>query len=85
MTYMKVKKHLILKLQREFEYGSDISSTIRDGMLFDIDKDIHVKNISQETDCSVMTSEQDTYGRVFKEKISEFVKQYIKLNKNLKK
>ena len=69
MTYMKVKKHLILKLQRGFEYGNDISETIKDGMLFDIDKELPVKKISHANDSSVRTSEQESYVRVFKENI----------------
>jgi len=85
MTFMKVKKHLILKLQREFEYGSDIAATIRDGVLFDIDKELPVKKVSQALDGSVRAAEQESYDRVFKEKIKEYVKRDLKLNENLKK
>ena len=42
-TFTKVKEHLILKIQSEFLNGSDISESIRKGVILDLSKETPIK------------------------------------------
>ena len=45
---VKVKEHQVLKIESEFLNGSDITESIRKGVVLDLRKKIPIKGISRE-------------------------------------
>ena len=49
-TYATVKEHIIQRIQKNYEYGSDVSKCLKTGKLLDWDTEKPIRTISQITD-----------------------------------
>ena len=74
-----MKQHLILKIQSAFLNGSDISESIRKGLVLNLSNEIPIKRISIEEEPGIVAWENEYFKEMCNIKIENHVKRENKL------
>ena len=75
MTYDMVKDHIVQHVQKNYEQGYDVATTLRDLQKKDFN-DISNKPtrvLSTETDSSTRAAEQEGFDIIYKAEVDEYV------------
>ena len=85
ITYDTVKEHIIKQIQKTYQHGQDIATTLTDLKIINLNQFKPVRIVSQNTNNEIKKQEQEENDIIYQEEVKEFVKRKNTLQSNLGK
>ena len=85
VTYNKVKERILMKVQKEYDYGQDIAESLREMSIVDLDALRPVIQETRETDEAKKAREERLLDIIYREEMPLYLKRVAVLEENLGK
>ena len=85
VTFNKVKERIVMKIQKEYDFGKDMAESIRDMKLVDLTALAPELGESNELDPARRAREERSLDIIFQQRTARYLKRVEKLEENVGK